>query len=69
MGEVSSKDILGALEEARVQTKKEKERAEMYLQIAGVVLMALDEKGCVIMINKKGCEILGYKEKDIFSSP
>jgi len=59
------KDMLGALNEARVQTKKEKERAEMYLQIAGVMLTALDERGRVIMINKKGCEILGHKEKDI----
>jgi len=45
--------------------KREKERAETYLNIAGVIIVALDSRGMVTMINRKGCEILGYSESDI----
>lgn len=39
--------------------------AQMYLDIAGVMLVALDRDGYVTMINKKGCEILGRDQKAI----
>ena len=45
--------------------KKEKDRAQKYLDIAGVMLLAIDADQKVILINRKGCEILGYKEEDI----
>jgi PAS domain S-box-containing protein len=44
---------------------EEKEKAQHYLDVAGVMLLALDVSGCVTMVNKKGCEILGYPETDI----
>jgi len=44
---------------------KEKETAEKYLNLAGTVLMALDSNGSMILLNKKGCEILGYGEKEL----
>jgi len=59
------KDMLAALEEARIKTEKEKTKAEMYLKIAEVIIVVLDSDGNVSLINKKGCEILGCKEKDI----
>ncbi len=43
----------------------EKERAQHYLDVAGVMLLALDVRGCVTMVNKKGCEILDCPESDI----
>ena len=44
---------------------KEKNLAKQYLEVVGVmvVIIGLDEK--VKMINKRGCEILGYSEKEI----
>ncbi|MGB7573040.1 MAG: PAS domain S-box protein, partial [Thermodesulfobacteriota bacterium] len=45
--------------------KKEKDSAQKYLDIAGVMLLAIDADQKVILINRKGCEILGYKEEDI----
>jgi PAS domain S-box-containing protein len=45
--------------------KQAKERAETYLNIAGVIMVALDLEGNVAMINRKGCEVLGYDEADI----
>ncbi|MBI5887780.1 MAG: PAS domain S-box protein [Deltaproteobacteria bacterium] len=43
----------------------ERDRAQSYLDVAGVIIVALDENGSVALINKKGCEILGYEEYDI----
>ena len=37
----------------------------MYLDIAGIILVAIDANQKVKLINKKGCEILGYCEEDI----
>ncbi len=51
-----------AAEEAE---QKEKERAEQYLDVAGVMIRVLDRTGNVILINRKGREILGYEEAEI----
>jgi len=45
--------------------KKERDRAQLYLDIAGVMFVAIDTKYNVTMINKKGCDILGYDEHEI----
>ncbi len=46
--------------------KREKERAEYYLDVAGVIIIAIDEHFNVTLINKKGCAILGCQEaKDV----
>ncbi|MDJ0761644.1 MAG: PAS domain S-box protein [Myxococcota bacterium] len=45
--------------------RRERDRAQQYLDIAGVILVAIDKRGCVTMINKKGCEVLGYDEAEI----
>jgi len=36
-----------------------------YLDLVEVIILALNPKGEITLINRKGCEILGYKEKDI----
>lgn len=40
---------------------REKETAQRYLDIAGVMFCALDKKGEIVLINRKGCQILGYE--------
>lgn len=45
--------------------RKEKERAEQYLDVAGVIIVVLDRSGIVTLINRKGSEILGYAEEEI----
>ncbi|MBD3419240.1 MAG: PAS domain S-box protein [Chitinivibrionales bacterium] len=45
--------------------RREKDRAQQYLDIAGVMLVALDGEGTITMINRKGGEVLGYEESDI----
>jgi PAS domain S-box-containing protein len=50
---------------AEDELKKERDRAQMYLDVAGVIFVALDVEGKVVLLNKKGCEILGYEEQEI----
>ena len=44
---------------------EERSKAQEYLDIAGVVFVAIDVRGEVTLINQKGCEILGYKQEEI----
>ncbi len=50
---------------AEEMMRQEKNKAQNYLNIAGVILLTLDQTGKVVMINKKGCEILGLVQDDI----
>lgn len=45
--------------------RSERDRAGMYLDVAGVILTALNEKGEITLMNKKGCETLGYSEGEL----
>lgn len=45
--------------------KKERDTAQRYLDIAGVMLIVIDREGTVILVNRKGAEILGYDEQEI----
>jgi len=47
------------------EIKKERDKAQQYLDIAGVMFVALNSDGVVTLINKKGCEILGYAEEEV----
>ena len=67
-------EVIGAVENFRDLTKheglwgrlrKERNKAHQYLDIAGVIIVAIDRHGIVTLINKKGCEVLGYEEKEI----
>ncbi|MBN2753554.1 MAG: PAS domain S-box protein [Candidatus Goldbacteria bacterium] len=44
--------------------RKERDLAKKYIDIAGVMLVALNKKGQITLINKKGCEILGYFDRE-----
>jgi len=44
---------------------EEKVRAQTYLDIAGVILVAINEDLTISLINKKGTEIVGFNEDEI----
>jgi len=44
---------------------REKEQAKRYLDLVGVIVVALDRDGKVLLVNRKGCELLGYTEREI----
>jgi len=50
---------------AEDQLREAKQHAENYLDIAGVMLAAADADGDITLINKKGCEILGYRREEL----
>ena len=43
----------------------EKNKAKNYLNVAGVMLVSINNEGIVELINPKGCEILGYPEDEV----
>ncbi len=45
--------------------EKEKNKARRWLDIAGVMLVVIGADQKVSLINKKGCKVLGYKEKEV----
>jgi PAS domain S-box-containing protein len=45
--------------------RKERDRAQRYLDISGVMIVVITRDQRVALINKKGCEILGYDEEEI----
>ncbi|MGD8534736.1 MAG: ATP-binding protein, partial [Candidatus Aminicenantes bacterium] len=45
--------------------REERNKAQQYLNIAGVIIVAINNKGIVSLINKKGCDVLGYTEEEI----
>ena len=49
----------------QLQLEQEHEQMQQYLEVAGVILLLLGRRGSVQIINRMGCDILGYAKKDI----
>ncbi len=47
------------------ELRREHDRNQLYLDTAGVILVALDREGKVSLINRAGREILGFEERQI----
>ncbi|MBK7870652.1 MAG: PAS domain S-box protein [Saprospiraceae bacterium] len=45
--------------------RKEKERTQLYLDIANTIFLVIDKDKNVTMLNRKGCEIVGYCEEEV----
>jgi PAS domain S-box-containing protein len=45
--------------------REERDRAQQYLDVVGVIILVIGADQKVRLINKKGCEILGYQEREI----
>ncbi len=45
--------------------EKERQRMQNYLDIAGVMLIVVNADQTLSLINKKGCEVLGYEEEEV----
>jgi PAS domain S-box-containing protein len=51
--------------QAEDEIRKERDRAQRYLDVADVILLALDLEGRITLINRKGCSILKWEERDL----
>jgi PAS domain S-box-containing protein len=54
-------------ERKRVETalRREKDRAQRYLDIAGTIIVSIGSDERVELINQRGCELLGYPSEEI----
>jgi two-component system sensor kinase FixL len=43
------------------EIRRERDTAQNYLDVAGVMILSLDADGVVTLINRRGCAILGYE--------
>ncbi|MCY6959272.1 AAA family ATPase [Clostridium brassicae] len=53
------------VKERTLELKEERDKLQKYLDIAEVSIWVLDENGIVTLVNRKGCEILGYTEEEM----
>lgn len=51
--------------QAELALKSERDKAQKYLDIAGVIFVVLDAKERILVLNTTGCEVLGYKEGEV----
>jgi len=45
--------------------RKERDKAQLYLDIAGAIIVVLDARGRIALLNRSGSEMLGYDEEEI----
>jgi PAS domain S-box-containing protein len=65
---VGTQTVLRDITERKKMEKKiieEKETAQRYVDIAGVIILVIDTQGKVVLINETGCKILGYGRNEI----
>ena len=52
-------------EKAEEEIEQERDRAQTYLDIAAVVMVALDKDGRITLINQEGMALLGYRAEEL----
>jgi PAS domain S-box-containing protein len=50
---------------AEEELRNEKETVQLYLDMASSIFIVIDKDGKVVLINRKGCEVLGFPEDQI----
>src|SRR5206468_9688128 len=51
--------------QAELELRLARDRAQLYLDIAGVIVVVLNVDHSIALLNRKGCEILGVKEAEV----
>jgi len=51
--------------QTNAEIRRQKDRAQIYLNTAAVMMVAIGSDQKTLLVNKKACEVLGYEEKDI----
>ncbi|MCX6730507.1 MAG: PAS domain S-box protein [Candidatus Roizmanbacteria bacterium] len=58
-------NMLSDIQQSQAKLKVEMGKQESLLELINVVVVMLDQNGCVSQINRKGCETLGYTYQEI----
>jgi len=61
---VSGRDITEQ-KRAAERLRQERDRAQRYLNMAGTIIVFIDDQGIVTEVNRRGCEVLGYEKEEI----
>ncbi len=59
---------LTEIKKAEESIKIERDKARQYFEIAGTILLVLNTEGRIVLINKKGCKVLGYDYDELIGS-
>ncbi len=51
------------------ELRLERDRNRSYLETVEAIMVALNRQGRITMINRKGCELLGYQEQELLDQP
>jgi PAS domain S-box-containing protein len=51
--------------ESTETVKRERDRAQLYLDIAATMLIGLGRDGSVSLVNRRACEVLGYQQEQL----
>jgi len=62
------KELLRGARSGAEDVQQARGREQEFLEIAGVMLMALDKNGHVVLVNKKGYAVLGYEEGELIGT-
>ncbi len=54
--------------QAEISLRLERDRSQHYLDTIEAVIVALDEEGRITLINRKGCELLGYQADELIGA-
>jgi diguanylate cyclase (GGDEF)-like protein/PAS domain S-box-containing protein len=57
-------DVTGSVEAER-RLREERDRAQRFLDVASTLVVVLDARGRVELVNRQGCELLGYPEEEL----
>lgn len=56
---------ISTLKAAEIELRNEKIKFHNYLDIVGFLVLVIDHKGNINLANKRACDVLEYKEKDL----
>jgi PAS domain S-box-containing protein len=54
-----------AIKQAEIKLREEKAKLEKYFDVIGIIALVLSVKGDILLLNKRGCEILGYQPNEV----
>jgi PAS domain S-box-containing protein len=58
-------DVVGQLKLTERALEQARGRAKKYLDVAGVMFVAINTKGEVTLVNRKACKVMGYEQTEI----
>lgn len=63
--ESQNQEHIAKLKIANREIKNERNRIQQYMQIANVIFLVIDNNLDITLINRKGCEVIGYPEQEL----